>query len=588
MLRHLSVKIPQFLLVAALLVSCSSGMVRKIAILETTDLHGVVFPYDYIEKKSLNASLANVSTYFREAAKNSSLILLDNGDNLQGQPSVYYYNYIDTVSPHINSMVMNYIGFDAGTVGNHDIEAGHAVYDRLRKEYSFPLLAANAITKPGGEPYFEPYTIIEKNGLRVAVLGLITPSVPDWLPPVLYSGMEFDDMLKTAAKWMPLILENNPDIVVGLFHSGYSSPGKDAAGSDYYSENSSAAVAYNIPGFDVIFTGHDHKAVCEKMVNRLGDTVLILNAGSHAAKVARADISVKSGGKKNKAIKRITGTLVEVSNYSPDKDLLAKFAKYDSTIRSYVSEVIGESSASISTRDSYFGSSAFVDMIHSLQLEITDADISFAAPLSFDVKIEKGPLTVGDMFKIYRFENMLYTIELKGYEVDRYLEYSYSGWFNTMKSPSDHLINFRTGNDGKVMLTGGKARLRNQFYNFDSAAGIEYTVDVSKPAFNRVNIISLSGGKAFANNSTYLVAVNSYRGSGGGGHLTSGVSLSREELAARLRYSTVRDLRYYIMETIRKKHTISPEPLNNWKIIPEDRAKKAVIKDYRLMFGEDK
>src|SRR5450759_5670334 len=130
------------LLLIMLLVSCSGTGNKSISILETTDVHGVIIPYDYIEKEKLNASLSYSFTYIRQIReKKDETILLDNGDNLQGQPEVYYYNFIDTVSPHFCAEVMNYMGYDAGTVGNHDVEAGHAVYDRLVKEYNFPSVS---------------------------------------------------------------------------------------------------------------------------------------------------------------------------------------------------------------------------------------------------------------------------------------------------------------------------------------------------------------------------------------------------------------------------------------------------------------
>ena len=572
------------LLIILSVISCGQESRNRIVVLATTDLHGTIFPYDYIEDKPLKASLANISTYITGVRKKNHVILLDNGDNLQGQPAVYYFNYIDTVSRHISSMVMNYLGYDAGTVGNHDIEAGHSVYDRLRREYNFPLLAANAVKTQNGEPYFEPYCILEKNGLKVAVFGLITPSVPEWLPPVLYSGMEFKDMVETAKKWMPLILKQKPDIVIGLFHSGTGINENQSGEFRKNYENSSGAVAYYVPGFDIVIAGHDHGEICTKVTNIKGDTVLIIDAGSRAEKIARVDIEFPESAGKRRF--KISGSLIDVSNYNPDQGFIREFADKEKIIRGFVKEVIGESSSTFTSRDAFFGPSAFVDMIHTIQLEITGADISFAAPLSFDVRINKGPLTVGDMFKLYRYENMLYTIELKGYEIVKYLEYSYSGWFNTMKSSGDHLLNFRTDNKGNVLLSKGKAQLRYPSYNFDSAAGIEYVVDVSKPAGKRIKITGMKNGRSFYNNNTYLVAVNSYRGSGGGGHLTEGVSLDREELAKRLKYSTVRDLRYYIIEYLKDKKRIEPESLNSWKIIPEEWVKKAWKRDYKLLFGE--
>jgi 2',3'-cyclic-nucleotide 2'-phosphodiesterase/3'-nucleotidase len=573
------------IVVIILVQSCRS---RSISILETTDVHGVILPFDFVEKRPLDASLASAATYIRQLRdKNTNILLIDNGDNLQGQPEEYYYNFIDTVSPHFNAEVMNYMGYEAGTVGNHDIEAGHPVYDRLKKNYKFPLLAANAVDIKTEQPYFKPYTIIKKKGLKIAVFGMVTPAIPTWLPPELYSGMEFRDMLKTAKKWMPEILSQKPDLVVGLFHSGWSrSFNRESA--DTLSENGSADVAYFVPGFDVIFNGHDHSTVNEKVVNLSGDTVLILDGGSRAEEIAQADIVFGTKNKVGKRSRIMTGSIVRLKDFAPDKEFIKQFAPQDSVIRNYVDKIIGESTATVSSRDSYFGSSGFIDMIHSIQLEITGADISFAAPLSFDVSISKGPVTVGDMFKLYRYENLLYTMRMSGAEVLKYLEYSYSGWYSTMKSANDFLLNYRTGKDGRPVMIEGRARLRNQSYNFDSAAGINYTVDVSKPEGERIRISSFSDGRRFEKDRMYRIAVNSYRGNGGGGHFTEGVGLSSSELRSRLISSTDKDLRYYIIKAIEKRRIIAPSPNRNWKIVPVDWVRKAIPRDSVMLFGTTK
>jgi 2',3'-cyclic-nucleotide 2'-phosphodiesterase/3'-nucleotidase len=569
------------------MISCTRQEKQTVTILQTTDVHGVILPYDFIEKKEIKASLASVSSYLKKVRDNNrSVILLDNGDNLQGQPPVYYYNFIDTVSTHLNAEVMNFLGYEAGTVGNHDIEAGHSVYDRLVKEYNFPLLAANAVNKMTGKPYFKPYTIIEKNGIRVAVFGLITPGIPDWLPPELYSGIEFRDMLETARLYMPVIKKEKPDLVIGLFHSGWDDRGDKTLSGSHFDENGCSSVAWNVPGFDVILCGHNHNVVNKKIVNSAGDSVLILEGGSRSEKIARVDAvffaDKRNGGKR----KSVEGKIIDVDNYNPDPEFVKKFSSQKNVLLEYVSKVIATSEATISSRESYFGSSPFVDMIHSIQLNITHADISFAAPLSFDVKISAGPVTVGDMFKLYRFENLLYTMSMTGSEIRKYLEFSYSQWLNTMKGPDDYLLKFRLGEDGKPILTNGEVWLKNQPYNFDSAAGIDYTVDVSKSEGNRVNIKSFSNGNPFELNKTYLVAVNSYRGNGGGGHLTAGAGIPKSELSKRLIKSTERDLRFYIFKYLEAKKTIKPVALNNWTIIPEKWVKDARTRDYAMLFGK--
>lgn len=576
------------ILFTSVLLSCKGGGSEgDLIILETTDLHGVVLPYDYMEQQKTDVSLASIASYVKKARSGTApVILLDDGDNLQGQPSVYYYNFIDTVSPHINAVAFNSLEYDAITVGNHDIEAGHAVYDRLVREYNFPLLAANAVSKSTGKPYFKPFTIIEKKGIRVAVFGMVTPSIPQWLPPELYSGIEFMDMLGTAKKYMPQIKKEKPDLIVGLFHSGWDGKEDEGNNGSHYDKNGVAAIAYNVPGFDVILCGHNHNLINTSIINSEGDSVLILEGGSRAQKIARVDIRLVRNKTTGKVRPELKGSIVDVRDYSPDPEYISNFKGHDADVKEYVSKVIAHSEAKMSSRDSYFGSSPFVDMVHSIQLEITGADISFTAPLSFDVSIPAGPVTVGDMFKLYRFENMLYTMWMTGSEIKKYLEYSYADWLNTMKGPGDNLLKFQRTKNGVILIRNGEAWLKNQPYNFDSAAGIDYVVDASKPEGKRVTIKSFSDGTPFDMNKRYNVAVNSYRGNGGGGHFTSGAGIDAAKLPERLVSSTDKDLRYYILVNLENRKTIRPVALNNWKIVPEAWVKKARIRDYELLFGK--
>ena len=208
-----------------LLMACSitflspSAQTLNLKIIETSDVHGAILPYDFLRDTSTNSSLSQIHTYVNSEKvrkPNQQVILLDNGDILQGDPLVYFYNYEDSTSTHISAQAMNFMNYDAATIGNHDIETGHLVYDKFRKEINFPWLAANAIDTKTGEPYFDPYTIIERGGVRIAVLGLTTPYIPNWLPEILWEGIEFEDMVETAEKWIPVIKENEkPDLIIG-------------------------------------------------------------------------------------------------------------------------------------------------------------------------------------------------------------------------------------------------------------------------------------------------------------------------------------------------------------------------------------
>lgn len=544
-------------------------------LIETSDVHGCYFPYDFIRNKPMKGSLARVSSYVKEQReKYENVILMDNGDILQGQPVAYYYNYMDTISEHVCAAMLNYMKYDVGTMGNHDVETGHAVYDRWVRQCNFPVLGANIVDNKTGKPYLPPYQVIEKEGVKIAILGMITPAIPSWLPEQLWSGLHFEDMEDCARKWVKIIREKeNPDVLVGLFHAG-----PEGNKLDNVVENGSGNVAKSVPGFDVVFMGHDHTRRYEKIVNVEGDSVLLIDPANMSKVVSEVTFTIKKQDGKVVS-KQVEGKLVNMDGYAPDADFLNIFSGAYETTMDFVSRNIGRIEHTISSKEAFFGPSAFVDLIHQLQLDITGADISFCAPLSAYAEIKKGDICVSDMFNLYKYENLLYTMKLTGKEIKDFLEMSYALWTNQMQSPDDHLMLLNEEDNGF-------GRFKNPSFNFDSAAGIIYTVDVTKPQGEKIRIERMANGEPFDLNKTYRVAVNSYRGNGGGDLLTKGAGIPKTELAKRIVYSTDKDLRYYLMKRIEEVKVLDPKPLNQWKFIPEEWTVTASKRDYDILFGE--
>ncbi len=563
-----------------------------IKLIETSDMHGSLFPYDFINDRPTKTSLAQIYSYVeQERAKDQEVVLLDNGDVLQGQPIVYYYNFEKTDSEHIVASVMNAMGYDAATVGNHDVEAGPDVYIKVAMESNFPWLAANAVSEKTGKPFTQPYAVINRDGIKIVVFGMITPGVPNWLPKNLYEGVVFEDMVDTAKKWVPIIeAKEKPDVLVGLFHSGVDAEYGGYTADDPCNPNASLLVAQQVPGFDVIFTGHDHKDTHLVVKNSEGEDVHVLGAMNAARSVATADITFTwDEASDSYVMADLTSETVMMDSYPVSQEAMDTFGYAMEEVKEWVSRPIGEITETISTHDAMFGDSKFVDLIHRLQLELTGADISFAAPLSLSATIKKGPVYVRDMFNLYKYENLLYTMELTGAEIDAFLEYSYGNWFNQMKSIDDHIIKFKTDSDGNLIFNEryNSYETATRYYNWDSAAGIRYVVDLRKPAGDRVTIkTTTKDGLKFDMNKTYTVAINSYRGNGGGGHLTKGVGLSKEEIAERTLTSTVADLRYYFIKGFEMLGTVTPEVDNNWFASPIMWAKRGMEQDAPLLFGE--
>ncbi|WP_337469115.1 bifunctional metallophosphatase/5'-nucleotidase [Hallella sp.] len=548
--------------------------------IETSDVHGSFFPYDFINRKPKAGSLARVATYVNQlrSQHGENVILLDNGDILQGQPVNYYSNYVDTTSANIAAQVVNYLRYDAQTIGNHDVETGHRVYDKWVSATHCPILGANVIDTKTNKPYLKPYTILKRGGARIAIIGLLTPAIPNWLGENLWSGLRFEEMVSSARQWMRVVKEQEKaDIVIGLFHSG-----KDGGiTTPHYKEDAALAVAREVPGFDVVFFGHDHTRYADAVTNSEGKLVACLDPANNAMSVAQADLQlVKKKGRW--CVKESQWKLVDVADLPVDNEFVDHFSAFNETVKAYANRVIGTFENTISTRDSYFGNSAFNDLILNLELSITKADVAFNAPVSFDVAIKKGPVRVADMFNLYKYENQLFVMRLTGKEIRKALEMSYDLWVNTMTSPDDHLLLLDSQTRGDQQRLGFK----NFSFNFDSAAGIDYEVDVTKPNGQKVKVLKMSNGEPFDENKYYKVAVNSYRANGGGELLTRGAGIAKDDLDDRIVWRSEYDLRHYLMEEIKRLGTLNPQPNTNWRFVPEQWTQEAAKRDRQLLFHD--
>jgi len=560
----------------------------RLKVIETSDVHGHFFPYDFMEKKPIKGTLVRANTYINKQRREygDNLLLIDNGDILQGQPCVYWSNYVMPEDENLAAQVINYMKYDAETVGNHDIEPGHKVYDKWIREVRCPLLGANIVKEadkngPANPKSIytglKPYSVHYKDGVKICIIGLLTPAIPNWLNKSIWKGIEFEEMVSCAKKWMKYIQETeHPDLIFGLFHSGLDG-GID---TPEYSENATAAVAREVPGFDIIFFGHDHQVHKEWITNKDGQKVLCIDPSCYVKNVAEAEIELtyENGRLKEKDIE---GEIVSVLDEEIDEQMLSHFQPAIDKVKEYVDRKIGKFEKPIYTRDSFFGNSSFTDLIHNLQLQIAKADISFNAPLSFNSVIKAGDVTQGDMFKLYRFENLLFVLRMTGEEIRKHLEFSYDMWTNTMTSPDDHALRLNEGSKDDQQRTG----FEYYTFNFDSACGIDYEVDLTKPNGEKVRILQMSDGQPFDEKKWYKVVMNSYRANGGGELLTRGAGIPKDSLESRVIFHTDLDQRHYLTEEIKRMGVVDPEPNHNWKFVPEAWAKPALERDRKLLFG---
>ena len=280
-------RISAFIAALALLASCYGPKDGEYTfqILTTNDVHGHYFDSLYVSDGTAPA-LTNVSWYvdsIRTAIGEENVILLDDGDCLQGDNAAYYFNYIDTESEHLFGRMMEYIGYDAVVVGNHDIETGHDVYDRLVKDMDVPFLAANAIRTANGKPYFQEYVTLKRHGLNITIIGFTNPNIKSWLSPLLWSGMTFESLIPFAQQTVDrIVAKEKSDVVIVAAHAG-TGRGDGAA-----LENQGLDLFKSLEGVDFVVCAHDHRPL-----THIDDEICLINAGSHCRNIGKGTVTVK-------------------------------------------------------------------------------------------------------------------------------------------------------------------------------------------------------------------------------------------------------------------------------------------------------
>jgi 5''-nucleotidase/2'',3''-cyclic phosphodiesterase and related esterases len=518
---------------------------HKIVVCTTTDIHGAYFDSTYVGDQANRTSMANVSTYVKNMrADGINPVLIDVGDNLQGDNAAYYFNFVKTDVKHLVPRIYEYIGYDALVVGNHDIETGHEVYDRIKKEIKIPYLAANAAFDKDEDgvadvdednddatvydPYFQPYCLVERDGIKIAIIGMTNGNIKNWLSSTQWHGIDFQIISDMAQKAVDdARAKYNPHLVILAIHSGTGSEESDR-------ENEAHYLAGHVKGIDILLGGHDHTAIAEVVSNPGGDVVL-LNAGTRAGIIGQVDYLLEM--KDGKIISRTYETrLIPTQDIPVDEDYMAFFQKDFDEVKEFANKPIGTLTDDIYMSECVKGPSSYISLVHAVQLDATGADISISAPLVDRGVVRKGTLTFNDLTALYRYENKLYLVEMTGRQIKDFLEFSYNDWIS------------------------GKGHL----FNYDSAEGIIYEVSKSAPKGAKVNIISMSDGTPFDMDKTYKVAMNSYRASGGGYHLRDGAGINPDDLVILEKF---KDIRSMIGDYISKVGEVTPFVSDNWKFV---------------------
>jgi 2',3'-cyclic-nucleotide 2'-phosphodiesterase/3'-nucleotidase len=547
-----------------------------LTLLGTSDLHGNVYNWDYYRDAEYDdsahndvgmAKLATLVNGIRAERRGKATLVLDAGDTIQGTPLATYYAKQEPITStgekHPMARAMNVIEYDAVTLGNHEFNYGLPLLGMWIRQLGFPALAANAVNARDGKPAFLPYIIkkVELGDdaptLRVGILGLTNPGVAIWDKGNVEGKLRFEDMVATAAKWVPVMRERGADIVLVAAHGGDS--GTSSYGPELPNENPSAIIAQEVPGIDAILFGHAHNEIVERFVAnaKTGEQVLLSEPSKWGQRLTRMDFTLS----RERGRWRITGkhaTMLNTNTVVEDPQVLAAVRAQHAKTVAYVNKIVARSSVELSAAESRYKDTPILDFINKVQTEVVTAALvgtqyaglpvlSIAAPFSRTALFPAGDVRIRDVAGLYVFDNTLEAVVLTGAEVKAYLEYS-AKYFRT-HAPSD-TVDPETISDPSV-----------PDYNYDVLSGVDYDIDISKPVGSR--IVKLERADTLvADSDQFVVAVNNYRRSGGGAF--PGIVKTQV-------YNEQKEIRQLLIDWAQAKGVINPDDFYqpNWRLVRE-------------------
>jgi 2',3'-cyclic-nucleotide 2'-phosphodiesterase / 3'-nucleotidase len=519
------------------------GQRAHVVIIGTTDMHGRVFPIDYYTNKYDNVGMTKVATLIKEARKaDPDLLLVDSGDTIQGTPLEYFHNKRNNTPPDPMMLAMSALHSDSMTVGNHEYNFGLKVLEQARSEAKFPWLSANTYNQGTSTTHYQPYIVKEVEGVRVGVLGLTTPGIPNWENVPNYAGLEFKETVSEAKKWVAILRDKEKvDVVAITMHMGIEEDLRTGITnpSQVPNENAAIAIARQVPGIDVILMGHTHRDVPSLIVNG----VLLTQANRWASHIARVDIYLEKGeAARWHVMARSARTIPVTEKTAVDPEIAQLGQPYDKETQDWLGRTIGQSPEEITSQDCRFRDTAIIDLIQRVQLEAGKADVSMAACFNPQARIPKGPVTVRDIAGLYEYENTLVTLELTGQQLKDALEHS--------------ARYFREYQPGKSLADLVDQRIPG--YNFDMAEGVSYELDVTKPFGQRILNLKFKG-QPLDPNQKLRVVTNNYRVNGGGGF-----NMYKD---APVIYRSSEEVRELIIDWVERNKTVPTQSNNNWRIV---------------------
>ena len=535
---------------AALAAEADAGE-KHITILGTSDMHGNIWGFSYEDNsETANNGMARLYTYIQQVrAENPNTILIDAGDDIQGTIMTDDLYNKTPQEPHPVITAMNYMGYDAMTLGNHEFNWGIPTMQTILSQAEFPVLAANVTDADGELVTGAGWTIVERDGVKVAIIGVVTPDVPIW-----DGGKEgIDEATYEAANVAVSAaideIGEEADVIVVSAHMGMYAEFDEENGSD-----SAQKILDDNPEIDVLQVAHNHVVVNEKQ----GDTVIggVRNGGRD---IARFDLTLDADNN----VVDATVEIVDMTDVTPSQEIrdIPLVAEAHQKTIDYIAggtdesgeplPPLGSTTAKFQPENEIRGipagrvmDTAVMDLINQIQLENSGADVSAAALFKDTSDLPEGDINYGNIFDIYKFDNTLYRVTVTGAELKAYMEWSaecYNQW-----------------EEGDINISFDP---EYPDYLYDMFAGVEYEIDLSKPKGERIQNVMFQG-EPLQDDQVLTLAVNNYR--------YSSALKAQGLISGTKEWESSNSIRDMIVAYFAEHSPVAPTVDNNWKIVGVD------------------
>lgn len=519
----------------------------ELLILETSDIHGNVFPINYGNNHETNSGFAKIATLIKEETKNrENILLIDNGDVIQGTPLTYHYAKFlsDKKNPMIS--ILNHLEYDAAVMGNHEFNYGMELLRASVEESNFPWLSANIVNEATNEPAFgTPYFIKEfPNGLRVAVLGVTTHYIPNWENPSHIKGLTFVDTYETLKKWVQYLKENeNYDLLVVSYHGGFERDLTTGEPTESLtSENQGYQICKEIEGIDVLLTGHQHRTIATTLHD-----IAIVQPSFNGQALGKVVLQFKFLNGKWQVINKATELVEVTDDTGVQEDVLALAAEFEEKTQNWLDQPIGEIKGDMKIVDAFnvrLKDHPLIEFINKVQMDAAGVDISNTALFHNGSPGLPERVTMRDIVSNYIYPNTLKVIRISGQDI---------------KDALEKCATYFTLNDKKeITVNPSFMDPKPQHYNYDMWEGIEYVLNISNPVGARVEKL-LRNGEPLNLTAQYDVVMNNYRAGGGGDFEMFKDKPVIKEIQT--------DMTEILADYFLKRKTVEASCNHNWKVI---------------------